>query len=344
MTATRSRRSARGALIGAALAGAMLLTGPVFAQDATPMPYTPGTDLGELSGSISADGSSTVGPIMQAVAEDFTAEAGDVEVSVDISGTGGGFERFCKGETDLQDASRPIKDEEAAACEAAGVDFYEFQVAYDGLSVVVNPANDWVDCITTAELATMWGPDATADSWHDVNPAWPDQPLTLYGPGTDSGTFDYFTEQINGEQGASRTDYTPSEDDNVLVEGVAGDENALGYFGFAYYEQNQDRLKLLQVDSGTGCIAPSPETVQDLSYAPLSRPLYVYVKAESLTRPEVQEFARFMVANSATLASEVGFVSSPTQVYVDDQTKLEAAIAGTGTPDSQLSADATPTA
>jgi len=343
VTSQKPRRSARGALIGAALTGAMLLTGPVFAQDATPMPYTPGTDLGSLSGSISADGSSTVGPITQAVAEDFNAEAGDVEISVDISGTGGGFERFCKGEIDIQDASRDIKDEEAAACAEAGVDYYKLEIAYDGLSVVVNPSNDWVDCITTDELAAMWGPDATADSWNDINSDWPDQPLTLYGPGTDSGTFDYFTEQINGEQGASRTDYTPSEDDNVLVEGVAGDENALGYFGFAYYEQNQDRLKLLEVDSGTGCIAPSPETVQDLSYAPLSRPLYVFVKAESLTRPEVQEFVRFMVANASTLATEVGFISSPTQVYVDDQARLEAAIAGTGTPDSQAP-EATPTA
>ncbi|MDQ3094579.1 MAG: PstS family phosphate ABC transporter substrate-binding protein [Actinomycetota bacterium] len=343
MTSQKPRRSARGALLGAALAGAMLLTGPVFAQDATPMPYTPGTELGELSGSIVMDGSSTVGPIGEAVAEDFNAQAGDVEIAVDISGTGGGFERFCNGETDFQNASRDIEEDELALCAEAGVEFYRFEVAYDGLSVVVNPENDFVTCITTAELSAMWAADSTADSWNDINAAWPDQPLTLYGPGTDSGTYDYFVDEIIGDAG-SRSDFTPSEDDNVLVEGVAGDENALAFFGYAYYEQNQDRLKLLEVDSGSGCVAPSPETVQGLTYTPLSRPLFIFVKAESLTRPEVQEFTRFMLANAATLAPEVGYVASPNQVYVDDQTKLEAAIAGTGTPDSSAADSATPTA
>ena len=342
MTLQKPRRSARGALLGAALAGAMLLTGPVLAQEATPVPYSPGTELGSLSGSITSDGSSTVGPITQAVAEDFNAEAEGVEISVDISGTGGGFERFCNGETDIQNASRDIAEDEVTLCGENGVDYYKFEVAYDGLSVVVNPDNDWVTCITTDELAAMWGADSTADSWNDVNPEWPDQPLTLYGPGTDSGTYDYFVEEILGDAG-SRSDFTPSEDDNVLVEGVAGDENALAFFGYSYYEQNSDRLKLLEVDSGSGCVAPSPETVQDLSYTPLSRPLYVFVNAESLTRPEVQEFTRFMVANANTLAPEVGYVASPNQVYVDDQSKLEAAIAGTGTPDSKVTTDATPT-
>lgn len=325
----------------AAIVGTLALGAVVSAQDATVAPYTPGTDPATLSGKVISDGSSTVGPITLAVAEEFNKVAGDVELTVDISGTGGGFKRFCAGETDVQNASRSIKDEEAAACAEAGVNFYEFEVAYDGLAILVNPANDFVTCITKEQLNMIWMKDSTVDSWNDVDPNWPDQPITLYGPGTDSGTYDYFTAQINGEEGVSRDDYTPSEDDNVLVQGVAGDENALAFFGLAYYEQNADSLKLLEVDGGSGCVLPTKETVQDLSYAPLSRPLYVYVKAESLTRPEVQEFMRFYLSNVQVLAEDVGYVDSPVAVYVEDQTKLEAAIAGTGTPDGPAPA-ATP--
>jgi len=338
------QRIGRGALLTVALGAALATSGvATLAQDATPIPYTPGTDLGSLSGSIEADGSSTVGPITQAVAEEFAAQASGVQVNVGISGTGGGFERFCNGETDVQDASRPIKDDEAANCAASGVDYYEFEVAYDGITIVVNPENDFIECLTVQQLNQLWAPGASGVTWQDLNPDWPADEVVLYGPGTASGTFDYFTEQINGEQGASTENYNPSEDDNVLVEGVAGDANALGYFGFAYYVANQDRLKLVAVDNGSGCVAPSKDTIRDGTYAPLSRPLFVYVKAESLTRPEVQEFMRFYLANAIQLVDDVGYVDSPTDVYVSDQLKLEAAIAGTAEPDGP-GAVATPTA
>jgi phosphate transport system substrate-binding protein len=326
----------------ALVAATLTIPGIASAQDATPAPYTPGTDPGSLSGSITSDGSSTVFPIMEAVAEEFGAVAGDVEVTVDFSGTGGGFERFCNGETDLSNASRPIKDEEAAICAEKGISYYEFEVAYDGLAVLVNPENDWVTCLTVDQLKQIWQKDSTVVNWSDVDPSWPQEEIALYGPGTDSGTYDYFTKEINGEEGVSREDYTPSEDDNVLVEGVAGDQNALGFFGLAYYEQNQDRLKLVEVDGGNGCVAPSTETVQDLSYTPLSRPLFVYVKADSLTRPEVQEFMRFTLANASQYLEEVGYVDSPVETYIEDQAKLEAAIAGTGTPDGPPAQEATP--
>jgi phosphate transport system substrate-binding protein len=330
--------------VTSAIAAALTLPGVAGAQDSTPMPYTPGTDLGSLSGSITSDGSSTVFPIMEALAEEFGLQAGGVQMTVDVSGTGGGFERFCNGETDLSNASRSIREDEIEACATNGVSYYEFEIAYDGISIVVNPENDWVTCLTVDQLNQIWAPDSTVTNWSDLDPSWPAEAIALYGPGTDSGTFDYFTGEINGEEGASRTDYTPSEDDNVLVEGVAGDKNALGYFGFAYYEQNQDRLKLVEVDGGNGCVAPSPETIQDVSYAPLSRPLYVYVNANSLTRPEVQEFMRYSLAEVSTFIAEVGYVASAGDVYLEDQAKLEAAIAGTGTPDGPQTAGGTPEA
>jgi phosphate transport system substrate-binding protein len=254
-------------------------------------------------------------------------------VTVDISGTGGGFKRFCAGETDVQNASRPIRDEEVQACAEAGVEYYEFQVAFDGLSIVVNPANDFVECLTVDQLKRLWEPNSTVQTWQDLNPEWPAEEISLYGPGPDSGTFDYFTEVIVGEAKASRTDYTPSEDDNVLVEGVAGDPNALGYFGYAYYKQNQDRLKLVAVDGGNGCVLPSKEAIRDGSYTPLARPIFIYVKAESLERPEVQEFVRFYLANAAELAQDVGYVDSPAEAYAAAQQKLEGAIAGAVPPD-----------
>jgi phosphate transport system substrate-binding protein len=329
---SRSTRDFAGVAVALLTAVTISMSG-VGAQDATPMPYTPGTDLGSLSGNIVADGSSTVGPITEAVAEEFAGQASGVQVEVSISGTGGGFKRFCAGETDLQDASRPIEDDEKVLCQEGGVNYYDFEVAYDGIAVVVNPENDFVECLTVDQLKMMWQPENTATSWNQIDPSFPDEPISLYGPGTDSGTFDYFTANIVGEEGSSTTNYQPSEDDNQLVEGVAGDSNALGYFGLAYYEQNADRLKLVAVDAGDGCVEPTPETVQNLSYKPLSRPLFVYVKAESLSRPEVQEFLRFYLANSATLSPDVGYVASPVETYLEDQAKLEAAIAGTIGPD-----------
>ncbi len=343
MTIRRDTRGRGIALVVALILGLWTALS-AHAQEATPLPYTPPANAGDLSGKIIADGSSTVGPITEAVTEEFNAIAPNVQVEVNISGTGGGFKRFCAGETDIQDASRPIKPEEEEACRQAGVSYYVFEVAYDGLSIVVNPANDFVECLTVDQLKRLWEANSTVDSWNDLNPEWPDKPVSLYGPGTDSGTYDYFVEAIIGGDGSTRTDYTPSEDDNVLVEGVAGDENALGFFGFAYYEQNQDRLKLVAVDGGNGCVLPSKETVRDLSYTPLSRPLYVYVRAESLARPEVQEFMRFYLANAMALVDEVGYVDSPVEVYVRDQQKLEAAIAGTVQPDGPGAPAATPAA
>lgn len=335
----RSLKSSRRTLLGTGMAFAMAFVisiGGVVAQDASPMPYEPSENVGDLSGTIVADGSSTVGPITEAVAEEFAAVAPGVQLEVSISGTGGGFERFCNGETDIQNASREIKDSEADLCAENGVEWYEFEVAYDGIAIVVNPSNDFVECLTVDQLKMMWQPEGTATNWNQIDPSFPDKPIVLYGPGTASGTFDYFTAQIVGEEGSSTTNYLPSEDDNQLVEGVAGDENALGYFGLAYYEQNMDRLKLVQVDGGNGCVEPTAESVQDLTYAPLSRPLYLYVKAESLARPEVQEFVKFYIASASELVADVGYVASPATVYAEDQAKLQAAIDGTGTPDSSV--------
>ncbi len=282
------------------------------------------TETPELSGSIEGDGSSTVYPITEAVAEEFGKVQGNVRVTVGIRGTGGGFERFCAGETDFNDASRPIKDEEKQTCAANGVEYVEFQVAYDGLSVLVNPANGFVECLTVDDLKKIWEPAAqgTVTRWNQVRADFPDQGLTLYGPGTDSGTFDYFTDEIVGEEGASRGDYTASEDDNVLVQGIAGDEDALGYFGFAYYEQNTDKLKLVAIDSGSGCIAPSRETILDGTYAPLSRPIFVYVRKDALERAEVAEFMRFYMTEGPALAAEVGYVEAPDAVYAEGLAKI----------------------
>jgi phosphate transport system substrate-binding protein len=268
-----------------------------------------------LSGTIVGDGSSTVFPISEAVAEEFGKVEPDVRVVVGISGTGGGFKKFCNGETDFSDASRPIKDEEKEACAAKGIEWVEFQVAFDGLSVMVNPKNDFVECLTVDELRSIWEPGSTVDSWNDVRPEWPDESIALYGPDTDSGTFDYFTEVIVGEEDASRPDYTASADDNVLVQGIAGDEDALGYFGYAYYVENPDRLKLVAVDGGEGCVAPSRETILDGTYSPLSRPLFVYVRTDALEQPEVAEFMRFYLTEGRPLVAEVGYVEAPESAY-----------------------------
>jgi phosphate transport system substrate-binding protein len=290
---------------------------------------TGGAGASELSGLIEADGSSTVGPLTTAAAELFREEQPNVNVTVGTSGTGGGFERFCNGETDISNASRPIKeDEEVPICAENGIEYTELQVAVDALTVVVNPENDWVDCLTVDQLKAIWEPSSKIENWNDVPGGdYPDQPMRLFGAGTDSGTFDYFTEAIVGEEGASRSDYSATEDDNVTVRGVQGDEGALGYFGFSYYEENQDTLKALEIDSRDGCVAPSAETAQDGSYTPLSRPLFVYVKNESLERPEVQEFMRFYFQNLDTIAETALFIPLPEDAKQEQLSRLEAATA-----------------
>jgi phosphate transport system substrate-binding protein len=260
-----------------------------------------------VSGTVEIDGSSTVFPIQEAVAEEFQIANPDVRVTVGFSGSGGGFKRFCNNETDISDASRAINESEVQTCAAAGIEFTEVTVAWDGLSVMVNPANDFVTCLTTAELRRIWEPGSTVRTWADVRAGWPAETIRLYGPGTDSGTFDYFTEEINGEPGASRPDYQASEDDNILVQGISGDRYALGYFGYAYYVENSDRLKLVPVDGGAGCVTPSDETIQDGTYSPLSRPLFIYVKHEALMRPEVLAYVSFLLEQASTLVPSTGY-------------------------------------
>lgn len=270
--------------------------------------------LGSLSGcgekptSIKIDGSSTVYPITEAVAEEYRSEQPGVRVTVGFSGTGGGMKKFIAGEIDICGASRPIKDIEKEACQAAGVEYLQLEVAFDGLAVVMNPENDWCSTMTVDRLKELWRPESAVKNWSDLNPEWPEREIKLYGPGTDSGTFDSFTKSIVGEEGASRADYTASEDDNVLVTGVQEDKYALGYFGFAYYAENKDKLKLLGVDDGNGPVRPSEETVRDGSYSPLSRPLYLYVRKSSVAKPEVRKFIRFYLDNAAQLSKEVGYV------------------------------------
>jgi phosphate transport system substrate-binding protein len=285
-----------------------------------------GDDSGAGGGTIAADGSSTVGPYVTAAAEGFRDEGG-VDVTVGISGTGGGFERFCRGETDLSNASRPIKDEEAAICNSNGVEYLELQVANDALTIVVNSENDWATCLTVDELNAIWKPGSKVSNWNQVRTEFPDEPLKLFGAGTDSGTFDYFTDVINGEEGASRTDYSASEDDNVTVQGVSGSKGGLGYFGFSYYEENQGSLEALEIDGGSGCVAPSVESAQAGDYEPLSRPLFVYVKTESLQRDEVADFMSYMLDNETTIAEQAQFVPLNEDQLADARQTLEDALA-----------------
>lgn len=279
---------------------------------------------------IRIDGSSTVFPVTEAVAEEFQAANPGTNVTVGISGTGGGFEKFCNGETDISNASRPIKQEEMEACRAAGIEYIELPVAYDALTVVVNPRNTWASSLTVEELKTMWEPAAqgTITNWNQVRSSFPDAPLKLFGPGTDSGTFDYFTEAVVGDSGESRADYTASEDDNVLVQGVSRDVNAIGYFGLAYYEENQGRLKAVSIDGGDGPVAPSPETVNNGTYQPLSRPIFIYVSKAAAERPEVANFVNFYLDNPE-LASEVGYVQLPDEAYELAKTNFESGKVGT---------------
>jgi phosphate transport system substrate-binding protein len=262
----------------------------------------------DLSGRIQADGSSTVGPYTTAAAERFQRENPDVQVTVGVSGTGGGFERFCAGETDLSNASRAIKDEEIELCEQKGVEYIEFHIANDALTVVVNPENDWATCLTVAELKKIWEPGSKVKNWSQIRSGFPNERLRLFGAGTDSGTFDYFTDAIVGEEGASRSDYSATEDDNVTVEGVGGNKGGLGYFGLSYFEQNRNRLKALEIDGGDGCIVPSVETAQSGDYKPLARPLFIYAKREAFSRPEVEAFVGFILDNEAEIAEAAQFV------------------------------------
>jgi len=267
-----------------------------------------------LSGSIKIDGSSTVYPVSEALAEDFRSVASGVRTTIGVSGTGGGFKKFCAGELDITGASRSIKDTERKLCESGGVEFLELPVAYDGISVVVHPSNDFVDHLTVAELNTIWGPDSerTVTQWNQVRDSFPATKIKLFGPGPDSGTFDYFTKKINGKAQASRGDYTASEDDNMLVHGVSNDKGGLAYFGFAYYVENQKKLKAVPVKNGdAAAVSPTLATIADGSYAPLSRPIFIYVRKASASRPEVKAFIDFAFGDGLGLAEEVGYISLP---------------------------------
>jgi phosphate transport system substrate-binding protein len=269
---------------------------------------------------VKIDGSSTVYPITEAVAEEFQKmKKNAVKVTVGISGTGGGFKKFCRGETDISDASRPILKKEMDDCKAAGIEYLELPVAYDALTVVINPKNDWIKSMTVAELKMMWEPAAQGKitTWKQVNPAWPDRPLKLFGAGADSGTFDYFTEAITGKSKSSRGDFTASEDDNVLVQGVARDVGALGFFGLAYYEENKDKLKAVPIvdKAGKPAVLPSLSTVIDGSYQPLARPIFIYVNAKSADKPEIKEFVEFYMKQAEKLTKEVKYVPLPAKAY-----------------------------
>ncbi|MEM9354168.1 MAG: PstS family phosphate ABC transporter substrate-binding protein [Planctomycetota bacterium] len=292
-------------------------------------PLLSGCGDGIRAPAIRINGSSTVYPITVAVVEEFGAVRPGVKIPVGRKGTGGGMKQFVNGEIDICNASRPIKPVEKEKLEAAGIEYAEFSVAFDGLSVITHKENDWLDCITVEQLKTIWSPEAadTINNWSQVDPDWPDQPLQLYGPGSDSGTFEYFTKVICGKGGASRPDYNASEDDNFLVRGIVADEGSLGYFGLAYYDQNKDTLKLIPVNDGDGCVAPSPETVRNGTYKPLSRPLFIYVRKDSLQRPEVEEFIRFYLDNAGPLAAETGYVPVSDEVAEANTQTLTQALA-----------------
>jgi phosphate transport system substrate-binding protein len=263
----------------------------------------------EVTTTLRVDGSSTVYLISEAVAEEFQKANPDIRVTVGISGSGGGFKKFCNGETDISDASRRIKPDELATCRANDIEPIELVIGLDGISVVANPENDFISCLSVAELRRIWEPGSTVTTWRDVRPEWPDEGIVLYGPGSESGTFDYFTQVIMGEEDASRLDFAASEDDNVLVLGVAGDRYSLGYFGYAYYVENTDKLKLVAIDDGGGCVLPSPETVRSREYAPLFRPLFLYVNNTSLKRPRVKEFVQYYLIRAAELIPQVGYIA-----------------------------------
>lgn len=278
----------------------------------------------KLSGDIKIDGSSTVYPITEAVAEEFRNVHPDVRITVGVSGTGGGFKKFYRGETDISNASRPIKEKEAKLCDENNIDYLGLSVAYDGLAVIINPENDWVDYFTVEELNKIWHPDAQDNIkyWSQVREGWPNEELHLFGPGTASGTYDYFAEAICGKKVGTRGDYTASEDDHVLVQGISTDKFGLGFFGLAYYEENKDKLKLVGVDNGSGIVQPTLETVSNGTYAPLSRPIFIYVNNSIKDRKEVQEFTKFYLENAANLVQDVGYIPLPSSEYEKESEKL----------------------
>lgn len=278
---------------------------------------------GGVSGLIEIDGSSTVFPISQAMAEEFQIANGrSVRVSVGVSGTRGGLQRLCNGETEIANASRRINASEAASCAAGGIEPIELQIAWDGLTVVAHPSSDWVTCLSLEELRRVWAPGSVVESWGQLRPDWPDEELKLYGPDADSGTFDYFTAAVMGEEGASRSDYTASADDNVLVAGVSGDGGALGYFGYAYFDENRGTLRALEVDGGGGCVAPTRETILDGTYTPLARPMYIYVRRDALARPEMKAFVDFYMDHAATLIPQAGYMPLEPSAYAENRTRI----------------------
>ena len=276
-------------------------------------------DYASLSGDIDVDGSSTVFPITEAVAEEFgKLTNGQVRVTVGVSGTGGGFKKFCNGEIVVSDASRPIKASEVQLCSDAGVEYIEIPVAIDGVTVIANKDNTWAQCITIKELDRMWGPDAedTVMKWSQVRDGWPDDEMEMYAPGVDSGTFDYFTDTASGESGASRGDFTASEDDNLIIQGVSGGKNGVGYLGYAYYSENADKLKAVEVDGGSGCVPPTDANINQGTYSPLSRPLFIYVRKDAASTPHIAEFIRYFLSNEGqALVAEVGYIPFPQPVY-----------------------------
>jgi phosphate transport system substrate-binding protein len=301
-------------------------------DDATAEATDEETDAGgeAVSGSIEIDGSSTVGPLTDAISEEFAAVQPDVNVNLGISGTGGGFERFCAGETDISNASRPIEDDEVALCEEAGIEYTEVQVGVDALTMVVNPATDFVTCLTTDELVTLWGPDGAA-TWDQVNAEFPAEPVQIFAPGADSGTYDFFNETIlePSEIEEPRQDFNASEDDNQIAQGIIGTPGAWGYFGFAYFQENPDQLTAVEYDGGEGCVAPSVEAAQDGSYG-LTRPLFIYVKNESLARPEVAEYVSFYVETVNDVIEDVGYIGETDEDLAEAQATVEEAIASAG--------------
>lgn len=297
------------------------------------------TDDSILSGKVRLDGSSTVFPISEAVAEEYKAVAPRVRVTVGVSGTGGGFKKFLAGEIDINDASRVIKPSEQEKASVTGIEYIELPVAFDGLSVIVSPENDWVDYLTVAELNAIWKPASDVSTWADVREGWPDEEIRLYGPGTDSGTFDYFTKAINGKEQASRPDFTASEDDNVLVQGIAGDRYSLGYFGFAYYTENKNKLKIIPIDGGTGPVEPTLVTINSGEYAPLSRPIFIYVNPTSLDVPTVANFVDFYLRNAGKLSQEVGYVALPDAAYERGLARIHNRVTGTAYGDNSTVAN-----
>ncbi len=290
-------------------------------------------DYRSLKGDIAIDGSSTVFPITEAVAEEFgNLTDKQVRVTVGVSGTGGGFKKFCNGETHISDASRPIKATEVALCAEGGVDYIEIPAAIDGLTVIVNKDNDFVRCMTIAELDRMWGPAAedTITRWSQVREGWPDAEMEMYAPGVDSGTFDYFTDTVSGDSGASRGDFTASEDDNLIIQGVAGGKNGVGYLGYAYYVENADKLRALEIDGGNGCVAPTDEAINQGTYSPLSRPLFIYVRKDAADEAHIAEFIRYYLSEAGQkLAAEVGYIPFPQRVYDLAQARFDTGVTGT---------------